>query len=241
MKYFSGLVICATIILGAAVAAAPKPAPVVVKTVDLGLAANFAVLAGTQVTNTASATVINGDLGEWPIAVVPTGFTFSVSPGPGVLNGNRHIGNVTAEVAKAYLTIAYYDAAGRSPTAPTLTSAQNLAGLTFKPGVYKSNTSLNITGGDVTLNGRGIYIFQMGSALTVNTVARVLLTGGALASEIFWQVGSSASLFTGSEFKGTILANTSITLNNGPGTTMVGRALARSGNVTLDFSTITRP
>ncbi|MEQ1908514.1 MAG: ice-binding family protein [Vicinamibacterales bacterium] len=241
MKNFIGLIVCATVTLGGAVSAQGPPRAVQVKTVDLGLAARFAVLAGTQVTNTASATVINGDLGEWPIAVVPTGFTFSVTPGPGIVRGSRHIGTVTAEVAKAYLTIAYYDAAGRPPTAPTLVSAQNLAGLTFHPGVYKSNTSLNITGGDVTLNGRGVYIFQMGSALTVNTVARVLLTGGAVASDVFWQVGSSASLFSNSEFKGTILANTSITLNNGPGATMVGRALARSGNVTLNFSTITRP
>jgi hypothetical protein len=235
MKRLSAFIVCAAVMGGvAAVSAGPaKPAPV--KTVELGLAGNFAVLSGAgQITNI-DASIINGDLGSYPIATPASGFP------PGLVNGNTHFGDVTAEIGQAYLTIAYYDAAGRAPTAPTLTDAQNLAGQTFHPGVYKSNTSLQITGGDVTLNGKGVYIFQMGSTLTVNNVARVILSGGAEAKNVFWQVGSSASLFSGSEFKGTILANTSITLNNGAGATMIGRALARSGNVTLNFSTITRP
>lgn len=227
MKRLSAFVLCASVMFGVVVAAAPSPT---VRAIDLRRAARFAVLAGQGVTNT-DATIIKGDLGTWPLATAPTGFP------PGVVNGTIHVADTAAENAQASLTIAYNDARGRPTVVPTI--AGNLAGLTFTPGVYKSTSTLQITGGDVTLAGNGVYIFQIASGLTVNSTARVLLKGGAQAANVFWQVGSSATLGTYSVFKGTILALTSITIATGA--TMDGRALARNGNVTLDFNTITVP
>lgn len=236
MKTLSASVLCAAFTLGAAVAAAPKPSP---KPVDLGAAGRFAVLSGTQVTNTATATVINGDLGQWPTADIPTGFDFSVSPGPGVVNGSVHIVDRVAENGQAALTIAYNDAAGRTTGVVVLTDNVDLGGQTLVPGLYKYNGSAAVLTGDLILAGKGVYIFQIAAGLTVSNDARVVLTGGAQAADVFWQVGSSATLGTNSEFSGTILALTSITLASGA--TMDGRALARNGDVTLDFNTITVP
>jgi hypothetical protein len=235
MKRLSAFVLCAAFTLGAAVFAAPGgPAPV-----DLGSAARFAVLSGTQVTNTATATIINGDLGQWPTADIPTGFVFSVSPGPGVVNGSVHIADLAAENGQAALTIAYNDAAGRTTGVVVLTDNVDLGGQTLVPGLYKYNGSAAVLTGDLILHGKGVYIFQIAAGLTVSNGARVVLTGGAQAADVFWQVGSTATLGTNSEFNGTILAFTSITLATGA--TMDGRALARNGDVTLDFNTITVP
>jgi len=200
--------------------------------IDLGSAANFAVLAGSTVTNTGP-TIINGDLGVWPGTAV-TGF------GPGEVNGTIHAGDPAAQQAQASLTIAYYDAAGRS-TAP-ITVAGNLGGQTLPPGLYKSQSSLAISSGDLTLDAKGdpnaVFIFQIGSALTVTTGRRVILIGGAKAANVFWQVGSSATLGTYSAFKGNILAYASITITTGA--TLDGRALARVGAVTLDSNAVTK-
>lgn len=229
MKTLSASVLCAAFTLGAAVAAAPKPSP---HPVDLGSAAKFAVLAGQTVTNT-GLTIINGDLGVWPGSAV-TGF------GPGEVNGTIHAGDVPAQHAQASLTIAYDDAAAR--TTGVVGVAGDLGGQTLGPGLYKSTSTLAITG-DLTLDAEGnknaVFIFQIASGLTVGSTSGVVLSGGAQAANVFWQVGSSATLGTGSYLKGTILALTSISLATGA--TLDGRALARNGEVTLQANVITVP
>ena len=202
--------------------------------VALGAAGRFAVLAGSTVTNTALLTTVNGDLGASPGTAV-TGFP------PGVVNGTIHKGDPVAAQAKLDLTKAYNDAAGRS--VGRVSVAGNLGGMTLLPGLYKSTSSLAISSGDLTLDAQGdanaVFIFRMASTLTTTAGRRVILSGGAKASKIYWQVGSSATLGSTSVFKGNILAAISITLKTGA--TLEGRALARSGAVTLDGNTINRP
>jgi hypothetical protein len=124
-----------------------------------------------------------------------------------------------------------------------VTVAGNLGGLTLPPGLYKSTSSLSISSGDLTLDAQGdanaVFIFQMASTLTTTTDRAVVLTGSAKAANVFWQVGSSATLGTTSVFKGTIMANQSITLN--AGATLNGRALARIGAVTMSGNTVVMP
>jgi hypothetical protein len=148
------------------------------------------------------------------------------------------LGDPAAAQAQLDLTTAYNDAAGR--TVGAITVAGNLGGQTLTPGLYKSTSSLEISSGDLTLDAQGdanaVFIFQMGSTLTTTSSRQVILSGGAKAANIFWQVGSSATLGTGSVFKGNILALTSITLTTGA--TLQGRALARNGAVTLDSNTV---
>ena len=199
--------------------------------VGLGTANPFAVLAGSTVTNTGPST-INGNLGVSPGAAV-TGFP------PGTVNGTIDKANAVASQAQSDLTTAYNDAAGRTPA---LAVSADLGGQTLTPGVYKSASSLGLTG-TLTLDAQGdpdaVFIFQAGSTLT--TAGGVNLINGAQSCNVFWQVGSSATLGTppspSSVFRGTILALTSITLVTG--VTVDGRALARNGAVTLDTNTIT--
>ena len=202
-------------------------------TVALGSAAGFAVLAGSTVTNTGGSTV-TGDLGVSPGTAV-TGFP------PGTVVGTIHTADPTAAGAVANLTIAYNDAAGR--TLCPITVAGNLGGLTLAPGLYKSTSGLEISSGDLTLDAQGnanaVFIFQMASTLDTAAGLHVILAGGAKASNVFWQVGTSATLGTNSTFIGTIMADQSISLNTGA--TLSGRALARIGAVTLDASTVTKP
>ena len=200
----------------------------------LGTTSTFAVLAGAGVTNTGP-TVITGDLGTSPTASV-TGF-ITVDGGPGTVSGTIHQADATAATAKTDLTAAYNDAAGRTTGAVSVSG--DLTGLTLTPGLYKSTSSLLITGA-VTLNALGnqnaVFIIQMASTLTTGSGSQVILAGGAKASNIIWQVGSSATLGTNTKFKGTIMAATSITLNTGA--RIDGRALAQSGAVTLDTNVI---
>ncbi len=199
----------------------------------LGAASTFVVLAGSTVTNT-GATALTGDLGVSPGSAV-TGFP------PGTYTGAKHAGDATSALAMAALTVAYNDAAGR--TLAPVTVAGNLGGLTLPPGLYKSTSSLAISSGDLTLDGQGdanaVFIFQMVSSLTTTSGRAVILSGGAKSSNVFWQVCSSATLGTTSAFKGTIMANQSITLNTGA--TLNGRALARIGAVALAGNTVVLP
>jgi len=202
-------------------------------TVDLRSAANFAVLASETVTNVSSVgTTITGDVGVSPGTAV-TGFP------PGSVIGTIHAGDPVAAQAQVDLTTAYNDAAGRSST-DTVTLSGNIGGMTLNPGLYKSTSSLEISSEDLTLDALGdpnaVFIFQMASTLTTTSGRQVILAGDAKASNIFWQVGSSATFGTTSVFKGTILASVSITVKTGA--TLQGRALARSGAVTLDSNII---
>ena len=195
--------------------------------VDLGTAANFGVLAATTVTNT-GATTVHGDLGLYP------GTSVTGSP---TVTGTIHINDTVAALAQADLTTAYNNLAGR--TGATNVSG-NIGGTTKTPGLYKSTSSLEISSGDLTLDAQGnasaIFIFQIASTLTTTTDRKVILTNSANAFNVFWQVGSSATIGTNSTFKGNILALTSITLNTGA--SLDGRALARNGAVTLDTNSV---
>ena len=201
--------------------------------VALGAADGYAVLAGPTVTNT-GLTTVTGDLGTSPGTAV-TGF------GPGVLVGTQHAGDVAAAAAQASLTTAYNDAAGRSLCAVLI--AGNLGGMTLTPGLYKSTSSLEVSSGDLVLDAKGdssaVFIFQIASTLTTTTGRQVRLTGSALASNVFWQVGSSATLGSTSVFAGTIMASQAIALNTGA--TLNGRALAQVAAVTLDSNVIVKP
>ncbi|MBU2019509.1 MAG: DUF3494 domain-containing protein [Bacteroidetes bacterium] len=195
--------------------------------VNLGVAQNFAVIAGSSITNTGP-TNITGDLGLSPGTSVG-GFP------PGILNGTLYINGALVEQAKLDMTAAYNDAAGRVAT-DMVTVAGNLGGRTMTPGLYKSTSTLALSSGDLTFDAKGdanaVFIIQVASALTVTSGRKVILAGGAQAGNIFWQIGSSASFGTTSSFKGTIIALGSITFSTGA--ELHGRALARNGTVTME-------
>jgi hypothetical protein len=192
------------------------------------------LLAGSAITNT-GATIITGD-----IALSP-GTSIGGFP-PGIVNGVKHINDSVAVKAKLDLIAAYNDVAGRTST-DIVTLSGNIGGLTLSPGLYKSTSSLAISSGDLTFDAKGdanaIFIIQIASSLTTTSGRQVILKGGAVATNIFWQVGSSATFGTSSVFVGTILAMQSITFNTGA--TLQGRALARTGGVSLQGNTIVKP
>jgi hypothetical protein len=198
-------------------------------TVNLRSAADFAILAGSTVTNTGSTTSIHGDVGLYPGSAV-TGLPSAQ------VTGTIHNNDSTAAQAQLDLTTAYNDAAGR--TLNPISKSGNLGGQTLTPGLYKSTSGLEISSGDLTLSGSAddVWIFQIASTLTTTEGRHVILTGGAQASNVFWQVGTSATLGTNSTFKGTIMADQSITLVTGA--TLDGRALARIGAVTMESNTV---
>ena len=187
------------------------------------------ILAGSAVTNTGSTTV-SGDVDISPGTSV-TGFP------PGLASGKIHIADNAAIKAQTALTAGYDDAAGRSGGTSV---SGDIVGRTFTTGVYKSTSSLALSG-DVTLDAKGdpnaVFIFQIGSTLTTGSGSHVILANEAKACNVFWQVGSSATLGTNSVFKGQIMALTSITITTG--VDLEGRALARNGAVTLDSDVIT--
>ncbi|MFD9196375.1 ice-binding family protein [Streptomyces phaeochromogenes] len=168
-----------------------------------------------------------------------TGFSSSTPSGPGQIFGDLHVADAEAAQAKTDLTTAYNDAAGRGSGAAV---TADLGGQVLVPGVYTATTSMGLTGA-LTLNAKGdpnaVFIFQAGSTLTTASASSVILVNGAQPCNVFWQVGSSATLGTNSKFVGTIMADQSITVTTG--TEIQGRALARIGAVTLDDNVITTP
>jgi hypothetical protein len=219
--------------IGTVALSAPAGAAAYENSVGLGTAGSYSVLASQTVTNTGNS-VLGGDLGVDPLTAI-TGF-----PSPGHVLGATNSANAAAASAQAANSTAYLDAAGRTPTGTALGAA--LVSSTLLPGVYKANSDLGVSG-DVTLDGQNdpnsVFIFQIGAALTTASTTRILLTGDAQACNVFWQVTSSATLGTGNTFVGTVLALASISVDTG--TTVVGRALAQTGAVTLDDNQFTQP
>jgi Ice-binding-like/PEP-CTERM motif len=204
--------------------------------ISLGTAGNFVVLAGTTVTNTGPTVIDGGDVGVSPGSAI-TGFP----PGSTVPPFTLHAADTVAAQAQSDLTTAYNAAAGLAPTQDL--TGQDLGGLTLTPGVYFFSSSAQLTG-TLTLNDQGNpdaqFVFQIGSTLTTASNSSVVsINGGSMPGcDVFWQIGSSATLGTGTAFEGHILALTSITMTTGA-TILDGSALARNGAVTLDSNTIT--
>jgi hypothetical protein len=207
-------------------------------TVPLGTACMFGVLGGSTVTNVISpGTAVTGDIGVWPGSAI-TGFP------PGTLTGTEYVDDAVAMTAQGDLTTAYYYAA-EAPGGTVLLA--DIGGETLPPGVYKTTSaqpSLGITG-NLTLaagssGANGVWIFQIVSTLTTAAGnSQVILTGGALPQNVFWQVGSSATLGTYTTFQGIIMAQASVTLTTGA--TLNGDALARTGAVSLDDNLVNVP
>ena len=203
--------------------------PIAAKAAPVGLATAqpFVVLGGAGVTNSGPS-VLNGDLGVSPQTSL-SGFG-----APAVVNGAIHANDAVAAQAQADLTTGYEVAAGQ-PIAPgnDLTGI-DLGGLTLSPGAYGYSTSAQLTG-QLTLDAHGVpsaqFVFVIGSTLTTASASSVVLTNGASPCNVYWKIGSSATLGTGTAFEGNVMALTSISVNSG--VTVLGRLLARNGEVTL--------
>ena len=201
--------------------------------VALGSAATFEVLAGSGITiaGAVNSTAVTGDIGTFPT-------TTETGLGNLVLTGVNHAGDATTAQAKLDLVTAYNNAAGQAVTA---TIPTQLGSTTLGPGVYNSASGTFGITGALTLDAGGdqnaVFIFKMASTLITAASSSVVLANGANACNVFWQVGSSATLGTSSSLVGTILALTSITLNTSA--SMNGRLLARNGAVTMDTNTAT--
>jgi ice-binding like protein len=198
---------------------------------SLGSAQNFAVLAASTVTNT-GATTVTGNLGISPGTAL-TGFP------PGIVVGTIHAGDPIALQAQGDLTLAYDNLAGMACT--TTLTGQDLGGLTLTPGVYCFATTAQMSG-TLTLDAQGnpnaVFVFQIGSTLTTAIASSVQVINGGQPAYVFWQVGSSATLGTGTAFVGNVLAMASVTLTTGASVT--GKVLARTGAVTMDTNDVTQ-
>ncbi|MFZ3059373.1 MAG: ice-binding family protein [Candidatus Methanoperedens sp.] len=240
-------VLLALLILGlAAGTASATQAPV-----NLGTAGNFVILSKTGISTTGTTSIV-GDIGVSPIdSTAITGFglimdasnQFSTSS---IVTGKVYAANYAPPTPSIMTTaisdmeIAYTDAAGRTLPDFTELGAGNIGGMTLTPGLYKWGTGVKIPPGGVTLAGgaNDVWIFQIAQDLTVDNGAKVTLSGGAQARNIFWQVAGKTTIGTTSDFKGIILSKTLISLNTGA--TLNGRALAQTA-VTLIANVITAP
>jgi hypothetical protein len=192
---------------------------------NLGSAANFAVLGASTVTCTGPSVIV-GDVGVSPGTSI-TGF-------PTPCTGTLAAATVAAQ-AQSDALLAYNGLVGATCPAANNLTGTDLGTLTLKPGVYCFDSSAQLTG-TLTLSGAGVYIFQIASTITTGTNSSVVMASGAVCGNVFWQVGSSATLGIGTAFIGNILANTSITLVSG--TNLNGRAIALNGAVTMDTNKV---
>jgi hypothetical protein len=203
--------------------------------VGLGTASPFVVLGGTTVTNVGPS-VLNGNLGVSPGTELE-GFGL-----PAVINGSTHATDEVAAQAQLDLTTAYDAAAGQPVLPANDLSGTDLGGLKLAPGTYRYNAAALLTGA-LTLDAEGDpnaeFVFQIGSQLTTESASSVVLVNGASPCNVYWQVGSSADLGTTTAFQGNLMALTSISLKSKA--TVVGRMLARNGQVSLIENTLTRP
>ncbi len=241
-----------TFTAGAGASAGPYagagPAPLA-----LGTTAGFAILAETGITN-AGPSVITGNVGATTPSTSITGFNpLTLDPDTGEFSTSAQVtgkifatdyhsptaDNLATDVSD--MELAYTDAAGRTVPTPTIDlGTGNISGMTLAPGLYKWSTGVSMDNTGVTLSGGAsdVWIFQIAGNLTVANTAVVTLSGGAVAKNVFWQVGGQATLGTTANFKGTILSNTQIVLQTNA--VMTGRALAKT-QVTLDHNTVTKP
>ena len=220
-------------LLTALITAAPFHAALAQTAPTLGAAQSFAVLGASTVTNT-GATIITGDLGVSPGTAV-TGFP------PGIMNGGAtHAADAVALLAQNATTAAYINLAGQiCPVSNTFGVPTDLAGMTLVPGVYCFASSAGLTGTltlDALGNPNAVWVFQIASTLITGVNSTVAIINGGQSCNVFWQVGSSATLNVGTTFIGNILALTSIALQTDAD--VFGRALARNGAVTMDTNTV---
>jgi len=227
------LVLASTAVATATLTLIPSPAYAAIGTpVPLGQASTFVVLAGAGITNT-GATTLTGDMGSFP--------TTSIS-GAGIITlagGADRSGSTVTTEAKTDLVTAYNSASAQSPDP---LGGVELAGLTLEPGVYDTGGVIELNG-NLTLDGNGdpdaVFVFQSLSTLLASSSSSITFADGATACNLYWRVPSSATIESGSQFAGTILAETSIAF--GAGATLEGRALAQNGEVTMINNTITSP
>ena len=234
LRLFAAIVLAGALSFSASLAlAADQP--------RMGTAGNYAVMGATAISNTGPS-VVNGNL-----AISPGGSSSVTGFPPGVVTGEMDMANADSVLAHTDLVGAYNDAAGETTTV-NLTGT-DLGGLTLTPGTYTFDSSAQLTG-TLTLDGQGgtnaTFIFQIGSTLTTASDSTVELINGAGSCAVFWQVASSATLGTTTDFQGTIMAMTSITMNTGAtigvgGLGHGGRALAMNGALTLDTNIINPP
>jgi hypothetical protein len=229
-KAFWLIALAGGLIIGGFGPAVPSADAATTPMVNLGDASTYAVLSGASVGNTVSApgaphTTLRGDLGV-KVNTEPTGFP------PGVVTGTKQIGNTAATDAHADLVTAYTQVAGRTGGSPL---AGAMAGATILPGLHTvAGAASNTT--TVTLDGGGdpnaVFVFQINGALAFAAGSHVVLTNGAQASRVFWQVNGAGAIGAGADFAGTLMALDAVAVGNG--TIVNGRAFARNGALTLD-------
>jgi hypothetical protein len=227
----------------ALLSAAPFQAALAQTAPPLGAVRAFGILGASTVTNT-GASVVTGNLGVSPGTAV-TGFNVAASTilgpgtvtnGPGLVHGIIYAGGTVAAQARADASTVYGNLVGQACTV-NFPAVQEIGGLVLGPGVYCFPSSAQITGTLTLLGGPGaVWVFRMGSTLTTAVNSAVVIAGDASDANVFWAVGSSATIGVGTAFLGDIFAVASVTLNTGA--TVPGRAVALNGAVTMDTNII---
>lgn len=243
---FLGAMLTVAMIIPGAIISQSSPAPVII-----GTAGDFVILAKTGISTT-GATQITGDIGVSPVAatyitglglIMDASGTFSTSS---LLAGKAYAANYTSPTpakmtsAVSDMQTAYTNASGRTSPDYTELYTGDVTGKTLTPGLYKWSTGVLVSAAGVTISGTAndVWIFQIAQNLTVANGAIVTLSGGAIASNIFWQVAGQVTLGTTAAMQGIILCQTSIAMSTNA--TLNGRALAQTA-VTLDANAVTKP